>query len=201
MTAAGDRSAGLRSPLGDECRNFLRAKLDAADPVAPHCDRCGAVLAFQRRMAPALSARPSLPAALLSRNLVEATLERVVADCDNGSMAEALRDRVAAATQKPEWVAPALESPVLQAALSKQPRTSPAAWSQVHRAILAEAHVERAGRAKHRWLLGAMTAAAAAVVGGVWLAQETHPETTIVFVDLESAPGIDFAAIRYGAPR
>jgi hypothetical protein len=201
MTAASDRPEGLHSPLGGECRAFLRAHLDAPAPVVTHCERCAAVHAFKSRMAAHLATRPTAPPQLFARPLLEATLERVVAKCDAGAIGASLRDREPTAAPR-DWVAPALESSVLRAALANQPRTSPDAWSQVRRAVLAEAHEVRVTRSRQRWLLGMITAAAAAaIVVGVFMTQGTRIEANIVFLDLDTAPGIDFSAVRYGALR
>ena len=74
-------------------------------------------------------------------------------------------------------------------------------WSQVRRSILAEIAATAQSKVRRnplRWRIVLAGVAASAVLGLFVLSEGTPPAPTIVFTELQRAPDLDFAVVRYG---
>jgi hypothetical protein len=189
--------------LPPACREFLLA-LDARSPVPEHaagCPACAAHAAFRSRIAPLLRVAPPIPAALRSPDALAAIHERIVDAAERAPLGRLLADHAAPPAPVTAWPEPALEGTLAAAVRTAPPLPSPVAWSHVRRSILGELASRRIARVRVGVWIGLLGAAATAAVSGLLFADGTREPVTIVFTDLESAPGNEFAVLRYGALR
>jgi len=77
---------------------------------------------------------------------------------------------------------------------------SPAVWAQVRRSILASIMTRIPQRAARWWLLGLASAAVVAIACTLLLAN-SHEPPSIVIVDYDRAPAVEYAFLRQGALR
>ena len=200
---AGDHLLGAgREMSGREPGHETRAHLAA-------CAACAARVAARDRLAAALRVRPELPTNTVTAKgrdpLLEAVYERIV-----DSSAESALGRVLA-TAPPEplvglaaetvWPDGLLASDVARRAAAPPAPVSALAWSRVRESILGGVASQSARRLRRRWVLGLAAASVLAVTGLLLGRGATGEEPTIVFRDLTTMPGVDFAVVRYGATR
>ncbi len=164
------------------------------------------------RLSPALRARPTVPAnvALGSRTLLDGIYERAIELAEESPLGRLVGDAVAevpapdAAAAGAVWAEPLLESGLARATMVPPPALGAAAWREVRTSIFDRVVAEAATRRRY-WPLGAAGAAAAAILLTLLL-HEGRPRATdiapdIVFADLNTAPNVDFAILRYGPNR
>lgn len=202
---------GLRPAIPAACRAFLLAlEQDSgwtwepgSEPArhAAECPRCAEHVAFRSRFARLLAVRPSSPAALLSRDLLEATQERIVAAIEATPVGQWVAGRVATPEPGGGWPEPLLDSAVARAMGSAPQSPSGVAWAEVRESVIAVLGSRRTVRARWGLWLGIAGIAATAVFSVMLLARGTPNATTIVFTDLDAMPGVEFSVIRYGALR
>jgi hypothetical protein len=199
-------SQGMRPALPAACRTALRASAGGERGVggSAHeaCPRCASIASFQQRFAPLLAKRPAPPPELASRAFLDAVLERIVDVSATGTQ-QWLRLPPHAAD--PAWPEELLESPVAASIVANAPRPPMStaswdqSWDQLRRTILADVDAHQVLRVRRGWLLGLVATAAAALTVSLLLVDDTPAQPTIVFADLDSAPGVDFSILRYGA--
>jgi hypothetical protein len=149
-----------------------------------------------------LAIRPQAPADLLGPKLLDSVFERAIENSEAGVVGQLLAAGMPAIEPPisgvPEMV---LESPVARALLRPPAQPSPIEWDRVQRSVLADVQTVRPSRGFRSMRLGAAGLAAATIICAFMLSRGTPEETKIVFADLDTMPGVDFAAIRYGATR
>lgn len=210
------RPAGL-GRQGAACRAFLRQALGAlaADGgVSEHaqsqhaqsCAFCAERLAAGLTLARALGERPASPPELASRDMLDRVRERIVAQAEASVLGEAIAAGMpvegmpdAAVSREAGWPEGLLESAV-GPAIESPPSVGPLVWRRVQASIYGRVLADTATR-RRIWPLGAAGAAAAAVFLMMLLREGTSRPPEIVFTDLATAPNVDFAILRYGAPR
>jgi hypothetical protein len=216
-------AAGNQEPEGTfrvrrECRTLLRELLTGSGDAAAreHAERCGdcaARLAARDRLASALRQRPQLPdevqrALSSGRDLLrELVHERAVENAQSSVLGRALAEaQPVPAPQVGDWHDGLLVSRTAQRTGERPASASPLQWARVRQSILdsvAEQGVVKRRTARVRQGL-AFGVAAAAILGAVGLFLGQRPPTnvpTIVFRDVDTMPGVDFAVVRYGAMR
>lgn len=215
---------GLRPHVPASCRPSLQAHLDArvapASSMTPEvrqaaehtagCASCRRHVHAAGVLADALRQRPAAPSQLASPAFLEQIYERVVTQFEEaGSLASELARPVALpqgaeALSGPQGL---LTSSVGALVGAEPPQPSAWAWEKVRRSLLAETSLPtetlrpsvRYGR--RRVLLAATVAATLAI--GVILIADRAPERSpeIRFVELGSAPAVEFAVLRHGLDR
>lgn len=200
-----DVGDGLRPTTPAACREFLRAledaKVDGGHAAA--CPRCAAHAAFRAKLDTLLRARPVAPPILLSRHLLESTQERIVEAVEAESpIGQWIADHVEVPLAAQEWPQPLLDPSAVARAMMVAPGSPSAhAWGEVRKSVLAELGTRRASRTRLGLWIGAVAMAAAAILSVLLPSPGTERNTTIVFTDLDSMPGVEFSVIRYGALR
>jgi len=196
------------------CRASLQAHLDSlllpssVDPEASeaaghtaHCANCRRQVHAADVLASALRQRPALPDQLSSPAFLERVYERAVAQFEDGGSLVAELARPAA----PPLDAEALSGPrgLLASSVgalvgAAPPQPSAWAWEKVRRSVRAET-LRPAVRFTRRRLMLATTVAATLAIG-VFLVPDrpTDRRPEIRFVDLGSAPAVEFAVLRHG---
>lgn len=198
------RRGGLRPEAPAACRQFLRdLQEERANDHGTQCQACAAHVAFQLHAAQLLRRRPAVPAALLSRQILEATQERLVASIEATSPLQSWLSKPAVAPDAAaECPAQLLASPLADAASSSPRLPSAGAWGNVRQSLIADLASRRRARVRMGLWLGAAGIAAAALVSVILLSpQGTTTPHTIVFTDLDTMPNVEFSVIRYGALR
>lgn len=196
-----EAQVGLRPRVSAACRTWLR-DLDGRGAIqSPHCDRCASMAAFLHRFAPLLAIPPRPPAALASQTTVERIQERIVDGATSGSGGELLA-RAPVPVFAAEWSDGLLLSPVTRAAMGEALiPTPPDLREQLRHSILADLGARRVRRASRGFLLGLVAAAIVMVTAGLLLAGGETEQPLIVFSDLQTLPGGEYTALRYGALR
>lgn len=157
--------------------------------------------AFLHRFAPLLSIPPRPPAILASRATVERIQERIVDAATGGSGGDLLA-RAPVPVFAAVWSDGLLLSPVTRAAMGEASvRTPPDLREQLRHSILADLGARRVRRAARGFVLGLVAAAIVTVTAGLMLAGAEPEQPLIVFTDLQSLPGGEYTALRYGALR
>jgi hypothetical protein len=200
------------------CRPFVRAAL-AGDHLlgrgaAPDegtrahlasCPDCRERAAARDRLADLLRQRPELPTNALAGAgrdpLLEAVHERVIdraAESALGRMlgaapVEALADGAA-------WPEGLVASDLVRRAMTPPEPASALAWSRVRESILVGVASRSMRRLRRRWAVG-LAAAVLLAAAGLLLGRGSEEAPTIVFRDIGTMPGVDFAVVRYGAVR
>lgn len=195
---------GLRPAAPAACRQFLRDQQEErANDHGTQCPACAGHVAFQLQAAQLLRRRPAMPAALLSRQILEATQERLVASIEATSPLQSWLSKPAVAPDAAaECPAPLLASPLADAASSSPQLPSAGAWGNVRQSLIADLAARRKARVRMGLWLGVAGIAAAALVSVMLLSpQGTTTPHTIVFTDLDTMPNVEFSVIRYGALR
>lgn len=195
---------GLRPATPAACRQFSQDLQEGrASDHAAHCPACAAHVAFQSKAAGLLRQRPAAPAALLSREILEATQQRIVESIEATSPLQAWLARPAMAPDvAAECPKPLLTSPLADAAGTPPRLPATSAWGNVRQSLIADLAARRTGRVRMGMMLGAAGIAAAALISAILLSpQGTTTPHTIVFTDLDTMPNVEFSVIRYGALR
>ena len=202
------REAGRQPKVGAECRAFLRATLGERGPVgstrgthAESCAFCSARLAVRDRLAPLLRVRPAMSTETPS---LQGVHERIVEMAESSFPGQAIAKAMPVSSLGSEdggWPEALLESDVGRRMHEVELPASKAAWSNVRESILVGVATTAARRIRRNWLLGVVGAAVAGVVTFLLVPSGSPEVPSIVFVDLDSAPGVDFAVLRYGATR
>ena len=211
------RPTGLGSAVTAACRGALRALLAEPDCVAgldvrehlQSCAFCAARVRASATVAAWVSTRPEMPAALASKSLLDGVYERAAYSVAQGPVGSWLEQSVVASPSD-SWterdaVDPAtdLESPFRDQLLGELVRNpaypDPRVWSGVCRSILDGVASERVIRRRINWRTLLAGAAAAAVIGVVATFEQTPTQPEIVFADLDRAPDVEFAIVRYGS--
>lgn len=221
------RPDGLRPMIAASCRAALRTFAhDALDEGGQsehvealqhyrECPFCTSRVQAQVSLAEWLGARPSIPVALASPSVLEGVYERAAELAEHGAVGEWLEQSgvsLPSESDSSRWHEAlgeaaagnlALADKLLRAPALPDSQVWPQVWSGVRRSIrdgvASERRIRR--RLSRRALL---VAAAAAVIMGLIATFEVpalQPEIVpeIVFVDLDRAPGVDLAIVRYGS--
>lgn len=210
-----DRNKGLRPAVAASCRRALREAVSDSRSVQTRqhlqeCSFCSARIRTSASLADWCSERPDVPSALSSESVLEGILERVTESSEEGSIgawiqsasAESLADDASQST----WVETVGSESVNATAIGdfirgpQQP--DPHVWLGVRRSILAGVASARTMRRRLKpmsWRVLLAGAAAAALIGLIVTSGGPSPQPTIVFADLDRAPDVDFAIVRYGA--
>jgi hypothetical protein len=213
--------AGLKPVVSALCRAALREVLSDSgkssageQSVSEHIEACGfcsARVQARATLAKWASARPAVPAMLASPSVLEGIYERAAEAVEQGPIGTWLEQ---AAVSTAEVAASSDADPsFLQDCLHESPSsinllrdfvrnpTQPDAkvWSSVCRSILEGIASERVIRRQMGWRVLLVGAAAAAVVGLLAISEDVPVQPTITFADLDHAPDVAFANVRYGS--
>lgn len=220
---------GLRPHVPASCRSCLQAHLDAdvaasssiaaeTRQAAEHtagCTSCQSHVQAAGVLAAALRQRPDVPQELASPAFLEQIYERAVAQFeDAGSLVtELARPAVlplgAEVLSGPQGL---LASSVGAIVGAEAPQPSAWAWEKIRRSLLAETSLRAESMrppvrfARRRVMLATLTLAttvAATLAVGVYLVAARPPARgpEIRFVELGSAPAVEFAVLRHGIDR
>ncbi len=196
-------------PLEREPRATLSA---TARAHLQSCSFCAQRLAVGQGFGEVLKSRPISPPELSSAQMLDRVRERIVAQSEGSELGQTMARvmpevevPVAAAASDESagagWPEELLESAVGQHVASASPvEVGPLLWRRVQVSIYGRVLADSASRRRF-WPLGAAGAAAAAIFLLMLVRQGTIRTPEIVFADLASAPNVDFAILRYGAPR
>ena len=195
---AGDHLLGAGRELGEGTRAHLAA-----------CAACAARVAARDRLAAALRVRPELPTNTVAAKgrdpLLEAVYERIVDASAESTLGRVLAaappEPLAGLTAETAWPDGLLTSDVARHAVAPPAPVSALVWSRVRESILGGVASHSARRLRRRWALGIAAASVLAVASLLVDRGVTGEEPTIVFRDLPTMPGVDFAVVRYGATR
>jgi hypothetical protein len=166
-----------------------------------------------------LDARPSIPAALGSPSVLEGVYERAAELAEHGAVGEWLEQSAVAlpsGSDTSRWREALSEAAAGTSAFADKlvrdpalpdPQVWPQVWSDVRRSIRDGVASERRVRRRSSQRVLLVGAAAAAILGLIAtlevpaLRSAVVPEIVpeIVFVDLDRAPGVDLAIVRYGS--
>jgi hypothetical protein len=212
------RNRGLRSPVSAACRAALRdAGSESRSPLTKQhleeCSFCASRWKASDTLAGLCKQRPSVPPGLSSEAFLEGVFARVAESFEEGPLGDWLQkapvephaDDAASSTLSDaiknrggineEVVGDLLRGPQLP---------DPHVWTGVRRSILSGVASERSVQTRYKpshWRVFLAGAAAAALIGFIATSGESIPAPTIVFADLDRAPDIDFAIVRYGSRR
>ena len=218
-----DPLAGLRPRVPVACRPSLQAHLDAgvapasasaseSRQAAEHtagCASCQRHVHAAGLLAEALRRRPAAPQQLASPDFLEQIYERAVAQFEEvGSLVTELARPAALPSGAEALSGPGglLASSVGALVGAEPPQPSAWAWEKVRRSLRNETMRPVARFSRRRVTLAAAVAATLAV--GVFLVADSQldrrqldrvPE--IRFVELGSAPAVEFAILRHGLDR
>ena len=213
-----DLQRGLKPAIAGSCREALRellplghqhnasASQGALDHLA-QCAFCSARLSANSSLAEWVAVRPAIPAALGQSSVLEDVYSRLVDSAEQGPIGAWLERASATATDDEslltEQVSSARRDELLRDFLRRPAQPDPQVWSGVRRSILDEVASERVIRRRMPVKLSALLAGAAAIA---FISLLTFPQNkdaipTITFADLDRAPDVDFAIVRYGARR
>lgn len=225
-TSAGSSSAGSAD---EQLAGLLQADLLQAMGHIEACGFCSARLQARANLAKWACARPTIPAALASPSVLEGIYERAAEAVEHGPIGEWLEQATVSATDATATDATATGTEVAatrEAAASggtdssflldclsessspnellgdfvrgpKQPDIR--VWNGVCRSILEGVASERVVRRQAGWGVLLVGAAAAAVVGLLSIQEDAPVQPTIIFADLDRAPDVAFANVRYGS--
>lgn len=215
-----NRSKGIASAA---CRAALRevmsdsGSLEALTPAnRQHVDSCGFCSTRVRArgsLAEWVRARPAVPAELASPSVLEGIYERATEAAELGPVgawleqAEVSTAEVAASSvADPSFLQDCLQvtdrstrTELLRDFVRDPAQPDPQMWTGVCRSILEGVASERVMRRSLGWRVLLAGAAAAAVVGLLSIPEDTPVQPTIIFADLDRAPDVAFANVRYGA--
>lgn len=221
--------AALREVMSDSGKPRVpagsTAELPATElPEAGHIEACGfcsARVKARASLAKWASARPAVPTALASPSVLEGIYELATEAVEYGPIGEWLEQAaVSVADSAATEVAAAsgIGSSFLQDCLSENSapnellgdlvrspvQPDPQVWNGVCRSILEGVASERVVRRQAGWRFLLAGAAAVAVVGLLSIQEGTPALTTIAqptitFADLDRAPDVAFANVRYGS--
>ena len=213
-----DPQRGLQPAIAASCREALRELLPvvplqeastsqvALDHVA-QCAFCSARLRASASLAEWVDVRPAIPAALGQSVVLEGIYSRFVEATEQGPIGAWLEQGSVTASDQvlsvTEQASGAHRDELLREFLCRPAQPDPQVWSGVRRSILEEVASERVIRRRMPMKLGALLAGAAAIA---FISLLTFPRSedsvpTITFADLDRAPDVDFAVVRYGARR
>lgn len=213
-----DPQRGLQPAIAAPCREALRELLPsvplqeastsqvALDHVA-QCAFCSARLRASASLAEWVDVRPAIPAALGQSVVLEGIYSRFVESTEQGPIGAWLEQGSVTASDQvlsvTEQASGAHRDELLREFLCRPAQPDPQVWSGVRRSILEEVASERVIRRRMPMKLGALLAGAAAIA---FISLLTFPRSedsvpTITFADLDRAPDVDFAVVRYGARR
>jgi len=213
----GDRphGRGLRPAVPSACRAALR-NVDASQQHIAECAFCTARLKAAQSVGRFASERPQMPAALASSSALESIYERVAESPQQASIGEWLEQSPTPAIAEEgngahagRWedttVAVDSASEEILGELVRGPQLPRAGvWSDVRRSILADVAHDEVASPRLRltnWRILLAGAAASAVIGLLAVSDPAPSPPTIVFADLDRAPDVPFATIRYGSRR
>lgn len=201
-------------PGSAQCRAYLREALggwDVRDVSRAHrdsCSFCAARMAARDRLASLLARPPEIPAGCSAVVTVEGVFARIVEQSSESRLGSILKRGMPSSPLVGEdagWPESLLESRVGR--LSSVTGTSmtgransPAVWAQVRRSILASIMTRIPQRAARWWLLGLASAAVVAIACTLLLAN-SHEPPSIVIVDYDRAPAVEYAFLRQGGLR
>ena len=208
---------GLRSAVAALCRAALRdVESDESRQHVAGCSFCMARTKAVDSIKAFASQRPEVPAALKTTSLLSSVYERIAESPQHVSLGEWLEQSPVpvpegTSSQGSEEASPWAEAVVgvehanrdLLGELVRGPELPDArVWSGVRRSILA--NVARASAAPTRiklrnWRILLAGAAAAAVIGLLTVSDSSPEHPVIVFADLDRAPDVPFATVRYGS--
>ena len=213
-----DQQRGLKPAVAASCREALRellplgqlheasASQGALDHLAK-CAFCNARLSASSNLSEWVAARPAIPAALGRSEVLEGVYSRLAEAAEQGAIGAWLeRAPVTATDDGPlltEQASGSRRDELLRDFLRRPAQADPQVWSGVRRSILDEVASERVIRRRMPMKLTTLLAGAAAIA---FISLLTFPQNkdsipTITFADLDRAPDVDFAIVRYGARR
>lgn len=213
-----DPGRGLKPAIAVSCREALRELLplgqqhqaSASEGALDHlaqCAFCSARLSASSSLAEWVAVRPAIPAALGQSSVLEDVYSRLVDSAEQGPIGAWLERAPVTATDDElsltEQSSNARRDELLRDFLRRPAQPDPQVWSGVRRSILDEVVSERVIRRRMPVKLSALLAGAAAIA---FISLLTFPQNkdsipTITFADLDRAPDVDFAIVRYGTRR
>lgn len=209
-----DPIRGLRPIVSAPCRASLQAHLEGLRPASPvhpeasqaadhvaGCEDCRHRVLAAEVLASALRRRPGSPDRLSSPAFLELIYERAIAQYEDGGSVVSELARPAA----PPLEADALSGPrgLLASSVgalvgAAPPQPSVWAWEKVRRSVRAETLRPALRAPRWRLLLAATVAAALAIGVLLVLDRPNDRQREIRFVDLGTAPAVEFAVLRHG---
>lgn len=213
--------AGLKPVVSALCRAALREVM--SDPsksstgeqaVSEHIEACGFCSARVKARATLTkwaSARPAVPAVLASPSVLDGIYERATEAVEQGPIGTWLEQAAVSTTEvaassdaDPSFLHDCLPESDSRIDLLSDFVRSPAqpdarVWSSVCRSILEVVASERVVRRQTGWRVLLVGAAAVAVVGLLAISEDVPVQPTITFADLDHAPDVAFANVRYGS--
>ena len=213
--------AGRKPAVPALCRAALRevmsdsGKLSTGEQGASEhieaCGFCSARVQARSTLSKWASARPVVPAVLASPSVLEGIYERAAEAVEQGPIGTWLEQSVVSTTEvaassdaDPSYFQDCLHesasgSELLRDFVRSPAQPDPQVWSGVCRSILEGVASERVMRRQTAWRVLLFGAAAAAVVGLLSIAEDVPVQPTITFADLDHAPDVAFANVRYGS--
>ena len=213
----GGEHRGLRSALAARCRLALRdVGSDESSEHIAKCSFCTARTKAANRIAKFASQRPEVPAALSAASMLEGIYDRVAESAQQVSLGEWLQQADVPVPDKHAPEVSAEASPWADVTSSVERANGDLigeflrgpvlpdvrVWFGVRRSILADVAHESAAPTKLRlmnWRVLLAGAAASAVIALLAVSDPAPVHPTIVFADLDRAPDVEFATVRYGS--
>lgn len=196
-------------PGSARCRAYLREALggrDVSDGSRAHrdsCPFCAARMAARDRLASLLARPPEIPEGFSAVVTVEGVFARIVEQSSESGLGSILKREMPSslpADKEAGWPEPLLESRVGHLVAVAQRANPPAVWARVRRSIL-ESITTAVPRRAHRWWMLGLASAAVVAIASTLLLAGSQDSPSIVFRDLDRAPGVEYAILRQGALR
>lgn len=193
-------------PGSAQCRAYLREALggwDVRDVSRAHrdsCSFCAARMAARERLATLLARPPEIPAGFSAVVTGEGVFARIVEQSSESTLGSILQRGMPSsppASEDAGWPESLLESSIGRLTSVTERANSPAVWAQVRRSILASITMGIPRRAARWWMLGLASAAVVAIACTVLLADSQQPPS-IVIVNLDRVPAVEYAVLRQG---
>jgi len=213
--------AGLKPAVSALCRVALREVMSDSgesntgdQSIREHmqaCGFCSARLQARATLAKWVAVRPAAPAILASPSVLEGIYERAAEAVEQGPIGNWLEQAAVATTEvaassdaDPSFLQDCLQESASSVDLVRDLIRDPVqpdaeAWGGVRRHILEGVASERVARRQMGWRVLLVGAAAAAVVGLLAISEDVPVQPTITFADLDHAPDVAFANVRYGS--
>lgn len=197
----------MRPFVAAACRAALRdLALEDAQQHVSSCSFCAARQKATASIAGFAATRPEMPDALRSDSLLESIYDRVAESAPQSSVAEWLDQAPvpAPAGEDADWdVVDKSRRDAVGDFLQAPQQPDAQVWSGVRRSILADVAGDRAAAKVTNlkltnWRVLLAGAAAAAVIGLISVSDPAPTHPNVVFVDLDRAPDVDIARVRYG---
>lgn len=210
MTGSQDRRGGhfacravLREALtGGPVDGALRAHLE-------QCSFCAARVRAGARLGSLLRQRPEVPTDALAA-MSTRVHEAIVDGAEAGPLGRLLAGAVPpppAGIDQHGWPEALLESEIARRTAGAPAANDQVSWSRVRSSILDQVVHGRRRRTHRQWWIGLIGTAVAAGLALVLVSRDRSEPPTITFQDIAqlpsgaSAPSVDFAIVRRGAPR